>query len=106
LDVIAGLAGDFGLREDLVDVRVEDYVVDARAGAHEAVPVGLDVEEGVVDYYCCVAVAVADVAPAVVVEFLDVVHVQPPVSGLVEEFDGGYDVGVAFVPVGEVLDCG
>lgn len=92
--------------EDLVDVGVEDDVVDAGAGAHEAVPVGLDVEEGVVDHDGCVAVEVADVAPAVVVEFLDVVHVEAPVAGFVEELDGGYDVGVAFIAVGEVLDGG
>lgn len=62
---------------------VEHYVVDARAGSHEAVPVGDGVEECVVDYDCGVAVGVADVAPAVVVEFLQSALVEVGAHGLI-----------------------
>ena len=58
----------FGLREDLVDVSVEDYVVDAAAVAHEAVP-GLGIEECVVDYNGCVGGSGSHISPAIIVEF-------------------------------------
>ncbi len=48
-DVGREVHGDLGGGEDLIVVGVEDYVVEARFVPHEAVPVGLDVLECVLD---------------------------------------------------------
>ena len=71
--------------EDLVLMSVEDDMVDARLHIHEAVPIALEVEEGVVDADGGVGVAVADGAPAVVVEVFDVGHVEARAVRLVQK---------------------
>lgn len=80
-------------REDLVLMRIEDHMVHAGLDVHEAVPIALEVLEGVVDADGSVAVAVADGAPAVVVEGFDLVEVEGAAEGLVEQLNAGYDVG-------------
>lgn len=85
--------GECSGREDLVLMRIKDHMVYAGLHVHEAVPVALEVLEGVVDADGSVGVAVADDAPAVVVEGFDVVEVEGAAVGLVEELDAGYDVG-------------
>lgn len=85
-------------------MRVEDDVVDARLDVHEAVPVALEVQEGVANDHGRVSVAVADRAPPVVVEALDVGHVERGAVGFVEQSDAGDDVGGGGVALGEAAD--
>lgn len=92
LDVLARLAANLIIGEDLVDVGVEDHVIEPAVGVGEPVP-GADIEEGVVHHYGDVAVEVAHCSPPVVVVLLDETDVYSPVRGLVDEFDGGYYVG-------------
>lgn len=68
--MLTGFHCYFGLGEYLINMRVEDYVVDAATVAHEAIP-GLRIEESVVDYYGRVARGGSDVSPAIVIKFLD-----------------------------------
>jgi hypothetical protein len=105
LDVVAGLHGNFSIGEDLVDVGVEDNVVDSTLGIHEAVPVRLDVFECVVDDNSCGAILGADISPAIVVEFLQRIHVNTPVCRLIQELNCGHNISVTCVAVGEILDC-
>lgn len=105
LYVVAGLHGNFSIREDLVDMSIEDNVVDSASGAHESIPVRLDIFECVMDDDSCVAVLRPDIAIAIVIEFLQRIHVNTPVTGLVQEFNGSNNIGLARVAVGEILDC-
>lgn len=91
-------------REDLVLMRIENHMVHARLHIHEAVPVALEVQEGVVNADGSVSVAVADDAPAVVVERFDVGEVEGAAVGLVEQLDAGYDVGGRGVAFGKTTD--
>lgn len=80
--MLAGTPADFTIRENLIDVGVENDVVDAAASTHEAIP-GTGFEEGIVDHDSRLGVRSADVAPAVVIEFLHLVHIIAPICRLV-----------------------
>lgn len=71
----------------MVAVSVENYVIDTGARDHEAVPVRDGVEIGVVDSHGRVAVAIANGAPAIVVEFLKCALVKVWAHWLVQEFN-------------------
>ena len=104
--MVGGGHGDLGGGEDLVLMGVEEDVLVSGRGAEFAVPVGLDVFEGVVDGGAEVGRGGLDgfVAGLVVAE--DFVEVEIGAEGLVEEFDHGDDVGVGGVALGEVFDGG
>ena len=104
LDMLGRALSDLAVIEDLVLVRIEDDVVDAGLGVHEAVPKRLHVLEGVVDGDGGVGVGVAHGAPAVVVEFLEGAEVDDGAEGFVEQFDGRDDVGFFGVALGEGPD--
>ena len=97
--MIARLHGNLAVREDLVNVSIENNVVDAALGIHEAVPIRLNVEEGIMDHDGGVCVVAANVTPSIVVKRLDVVHVQRPIARFVEEFNRSYNIGVAGISV-------
>ena len=105
-DVGGGGHGDLAGAEDLVLVGVEDDVLVAGGGVEFAVPVGLDIFEGVVDGGCEIGACALDGLVAGLVVAEDFVEVEVRPERLVQEFDGGYDVCVAGVALREVFDCG
>ena len=99
-DVLGWALRDLALVEDLILMGVEHDVVDPGLLVHETVPKIHDILEGVVNHHGRVAIAVADGAPSIVVEFLDGTEVQRKAKRLIEKRDGGDHVGVRGVTLG------
>lgn len=83
---------------------VEDDVLVTGSGIELAVPVCLKVLEGVVDGDCIVGASGRHGLVAGLVEVLDTVEVERAAEGFVEKLDGGYDVSVTGIALGEVLE--
>ena len=106
-DVVGRAHGDLGRGEDLVLMGVEKHVLVAGRGlGHEAVPIGLEVLESVVDAGGVIATGSRDGLVAGLVEGLDLVEVEGAAERFVEKFDCRDDVGVARVALSEFLKCG
>ncbi len=56
------------------------------------------------DHYGRVWIISAHVSPSVIVELLDLAHVQAPVAGLIDELNCRDDVGLGGIAVGEGFD--
>ena len=104
--MVGGGHGDLGWGKDLVLMGIEEDVLVPRGGVEFAVPVGLDVFEGVVNGGAEVGRGALDGLVAGLVVGEDFVEVEVGAEGLVEEFDHGYDVCVGGVALGEVFDGG
>ena len=106
-DVVGGAHADLGGGEDLVLMGVEKHVLVAGRGlGHEAVPIGLEVLEGVVDAGGVIAAGSRDGLVAGLVEGLDPVEIEGAAKRFVEKFDCRDDVGVGRVALSEFLKCG
>ena len=92
--MIGGGHGDLCGGEDLVLMGIEEGILVSGGGVEFAVPVGLDVFEGVVDGGSEVGAGGLDGLVAGLVVGEDLVEVEIGAERLVEEFDHGYDVGV------------
>lgn len=106
-NVVRGAHGDLSWREDLILMSIEEHILVARRGwRHEAVPIGLEILEGVMNDRCVVAAGSSHSLVAGLVEGPDLVEVESGSHRLVEEFDCRDDVGVGGVALSEYLKRG
>lgn len=103
-DVLGRALRHLTLIKDLVRMGVKHDVIDSGLLIHETVPIVDWILEGVMNHDSCVAVAVADGAPAIVVEFLDGVEVQRKAERLVQKLYGSDHVGVGGVALSKTTD--
>ena len=102
-----GAHGDLGWREDLVLMSIEKHILIAGRGwGHEAVPIGVDILESVVDYRCVVAAGSCHGLVAGLVKGPDLVKIEGATKRLVEEFDCRHDVSVVGVTLSKILKRG
>ena len=86
---------------------VEKYILVARRGlGHEAVPVSLEVLEGVMDAGCVVTASACHCLVTGLIKAFDLVEVQGATKRFVEELDCGDDVSVARVALSKILKRG
>ena len=106
-DVVRGAHGDLSWREDLILMSVENHILVARRGwGHEAVPIGVDVLESVMDAGCVVAAGSGHGLVAGLVEGLKLVEVERATKRLIEELNCRDDVSVAGIVLSEILKRG
>ena len=106
-DVVGGTHADLTWGEDLVLMGIEEDVLVARGGlGHEAVPIGREVLECVMDAGCKVFAGSCHGLIAGLVEGLEVVEVEVGTKRFVEKLDCRDDVSVAGVALCEILKRG
>ncbi len=106
-DVVGGTHADLTRGEDLVLMGIEEDVLVARGGlGHEAVPIGREILEGVMDAGCKVAAGSCHGLIAGLVEGLEVVKVEVGTKRFIEKLDCRDDVSVAGVALCEIIKCG